>query len=74
MHWQPPQKALDKVKELVCDPKVSSYGPDEGIPELRQALQKKLREENKLTKSAVMVTAGANQVYTLFPAKSLFFF
>ncbi|CAN6936729.1 BnaC06g40630D [Brassica napus] len=63
VHWQPPQKALDKVKELVCDPKVSSYGPDEGIPELRQALQKKLREENKLTKSAVMVTAGANQAF-----------
>lgn len=63
MHWQPPQKALDKVKELVsCDPTVNSYGQDEGIPELREALKKKLREENKLTQSAVMVTAGANQV------------
>lgn len=73
MHWQPPQKALDKVKDVVLDPTVSSYGPDEGIPELRQALQKKLREENKLTKSAVMVTAGANQVvYMLFGAKRLF--
>ncbi|CAF2060245.1 hypothetical protein Bca4012_100210 [Brassica carinata] len=63
VYWQPPQKALDKVKELVWDPAISSYGPDEGLPELRQALQKKLREENKLTKSAVMVTAGANQAF-----------
>lgn len=65
MHWQPPEKALDKVKEIVWDPMVSSYGPDEGIPELRLALQKKLLEENKLTNSAVMVTAGANQVLIL---------
>lgn len=42
MHWQPPQKALDKVKELVWDPTISSYGPDEGLPELRKALQKKV--------------------------------
>ncbi|KAL0826253.1 hypothetical protein Bca101_049930 [Brassica carinata] len=63
VHWQPPQKALDKVKDIVWDPIVSSYGPDEGIPELRHALQIKLRQENKLTESAVMVTAGANQAF-----------
>ncbi|KAL0866018.1 hypothetical protein Bca101_045136 [Brassica carinata] len=63
VYWQPPQKALDKVKDLVWDPAISSYGPDEGLPELREALHKKLREENKLTKSAVMVTAGANQAF-----------
>lgn len=63
VHWQPPQKALEKVKELVWDPIISSYGPDEGLPELRQALLKKLREENKLTNSQVMVTAGANQAF-----------
>ncbi|CAH8266606.1 unnamed protein product [Arabidopsis lyrata] len=37
---------------------VSSYGPDEGLLELRQTLLNKLREENKLTQSQVMVTAG----------------
>ncbi|XP_010532140.1 PREDICTED: uncharacterized protein LOC104808212 [Tarenaya hassleriana] len=63
VYWQPPEQALEKVKELVWDPLVSSYGPDEGIPELREALQKKLCEENKLHKSAVMVTAGANQAF-----------
>ncbi|KNA12068.1 hypothetical protein SOVF_129050 [Spinacia oleracea] len=61
VHWQPPKQALNKVKELVCEPKISRYGADEGIPELRDALMQKLRTENKLNKSKVMVTAGANQ-------------
>ncbi|KAF7814320.1 aromatic aminotransferase ISS1 isoform X1 [Senna tora] len=62
VHWQPPKPALDKVKELVWEPSVSRYGADEGIPELREALIKKLHQENNLQKSSVMVTAGANQV------------
>ncbi|KAL6134442.1 hypothetical protein ACLB2K_066673 [Fragaria x ananassa] len=63
VHWQPPKQALDKVKELVWEPSISRYGADEGIPELREALVKKLRQENKLYKSSVMVTAGANQAF-----------
>ncbi|ESW22683.1 hypothetical protein PHAVU_005G173300 [Phaseolus vulgaris] len=63
VHWQPPEQALKKVKELVSDPIVSRYGNDEGIPELREALRKKLRNENNLCKSSVMVTAGANQAF-----------
>ncbi|KAL6144722.1 hypothetical protein ACLB2K_055413 [Fragaria x ananassa] len=63
VHWQPPKQALDKVKELVWEPSISRYGADEGIPELREALVKKLRQENKLCKSSVMVTAGANQAF-----------
>lgn len=63
VHWQPPKQALDKVKELVGDPSISRYGADEGIPELREALKKKLRQENNLHKSSVMVTAGANQAF-----------
>ncbi|CAO2815334.1 unnamed protein product [Amaranthus hypochondriacus] len=61
VYWQPPKQALTKVKDLVFDPKISRYGADEGIPELRDALMQKLRTENKLTKSKIMVTAGANQ-------------
>ncbi|KAJ4718224.1 Aspartate aminotransferase [Melia azedarach] len=63
VYWQPPKNALEKVKELVWDPSVSKYGSDEGLPELRAALTKKLHEENKLHKSSVMVTAGANQAF-----------
>uniref|UniRef100_A0A5B7AQT7 Aminotransferase class I/classII large domain-containing protein n=2 Tax=Davidia involucrata TaxID=16924 RepID=A0A5B7AQT7_DAVIN len=63
VYWQPPKQALEKVKELVWDPSVSRYGADEGLPELREALIKKLHQENKLCKSSVMVTAGANQAF-----------
>ncbi|XP_034207095.1 aromatic aminotransferase ISS1 isoform X3 [Prunus dulcis] len=63
VHWQPPKQALDKVKELVWEPSISRYGADEGILELREALVKKLHNENKLYKSSVMVTSGANQAF-----------
>ncbi|XP_019443407.1 PREDICTED: uncharacterized protein LOC109347794 [Lupinus angustifolius] len=63
VYWQPPKEALEKVKELVWEPSISRYGADEGIPELRAALVKKLRLENNLHKSSVMVTAGANQAF-----------
>ncbi|KAI9110343.1 hypothetical protein K1719_018785 [Acacia pycnantha] len=63
VHWQPPKQALEKVKELVWEPSVSRYGADEGLPELREALIKKLHHENNLQKSSVMVTAGANQAF-----------
>lgn len=63
VYWQPPQQALNKVKEIVCEPSISRYGADEGLPELREALLEKLRRDNKLTKSSVMVTAGANQAF-----------
>ncbi|KAI4381943.1 hypothetical protein MLD38_007959 [Melastoma candidum] len=63
VYWQPPEQALDKVKELVWDPSVSRYGADEGMPELREALLKKLRRENNLHKSSVVVTSGANQAF-----------
>ncbi|CAI9753679.1 unnamed protein product [Fraxinus pennsylvanica] len=63
VYWQPPIQALEKVQKLVWDPVISRYGADEGLPELREALLKKLRHENKLHRSSVMVTAGANQAF-----------
>lgn len=42
MYWQPPEEALNKVKDMVWDPIVSKYGPDEGLPELREALLDKV--------------------------------
>ncbi|PON66354.1 L-threonine-O-3-phosphate decarboxylase [Parasponia andersonii] len=63
VYWQPPKEALNKVKDLVWEPLISKYGADEGIPELRAALLKKLHQENKLHKSSVMVTSGANQAF-----------
>ncbi len=51
VHWQPPAAALQRAAELVAsgDPALSQYGPDEGLPELRQALREKLERENGLT-------------------------
>ncbi|PSR96099.1 Aspartate aminotransferase like [Actinidia chinensis var. chinensis] len=63
VYWQPPKRALDRAKEIVWDPAVSRYGADEGLPELREALIRKLRQENNIHKSSVMVTAGANQAF-----------
>ncbi|KAL8522356.1 hypothetical protein ACS0TY_012481 [Phlomoides rotata] len=63
VYWQPPKEALEKVQKLVWEPSVSCYGADDGLPELREALTKKLRVENNLHKSSVMVTAGANQAF-----------
>ncbi|CAL1377873.1 unnamed protein product [Linum trigynum] len=63
VYWQPPKQAMEKVKELIWEPSISRYGADEGIPELREALLQKLQSENKLRKSSVMVTAGANQAF-----------
>ncbi|PKA46785.1 Bifunctional aspartate aminotransferase and glutamate/aspartate-prephenate aminotransferase [Apostasia shenzhenica] len=63
VYWQPPEQALKKAQNIVLEPSISHYGADEGLPELRLALLEKLRRENKLTRSSVMVTAGANQAF-----------
>lgn len=34
---------------MAGDPAVSQYGPDEGLPALRDALRKKIADENGLT-------------------------
>ncbi|KAI7980234.1 Aromatic aminotransferase ISS1 [Camellia lanceoleosa] len=61
VYWQPPEQALEKVKQIAREISTSRYGTHEGLPELREALVEKLRQENKLSKSSVMVTAGSNQ-------------
>ncbi|KAL5729429.1 aspartate transaminase [Ranunculus cassubicifolius] len=63
VHWQPPNRALEKVKELIWEPSISRYAADEGIFELREALVNKLKRENNVHNSSVMVTAGANQAF-----------
>lgn len=63
VYWQPPQQALEKVQAAIWESSTSNYGPDDGLPELQKALVEKLRRENKLCKSSVMVTAGANQAF-----------
>ena len=42
VYWQPPEQALEKVKEKAWVPSTSQYGTHEGLIELREALTKKV--------------------------------
>jgi len=64
VHWEPPLKALTAAAAAASDPRSHAYGPADGLPELRSALEVKLVTENDLPNYAVMVTAGANQAFT----------
>lgn len=64
VHWAPPPDALAAARDAVGLPETSLYGADDGLPELRAALKRKLAAENGIVASEVMVTAGANQAYT----------
>jgi hypothetical protein len=42
VYWQPPESAMNKVKEIIWEPSISKYGSDDGLPELREALFEKV--------------------------------
>jgi aspartate/methionine/tyrosine aminotransferase len=66
VHWQPPQSSIQAMQASLQDvgnSQVHTYGPDEGLFELRSALEQKLSKENGLSNHDVMVTVGANQAY-----------
>ncbi|GKY91676.1 hypothetical protein MPSEU_000139400 [Mayamaea pseudoterrestris] len=68
VYWKPPPTAQSALLEAVqqsSEPEstLHMYGPDEGLPELRQVLQEKIQTENLLNNHHVMVTVGANQAY-----------
>ena len=64
VHWPPPAEALSAAQAAVLEPTTNLYGADDGLPELRAALKDKVKAENGLVASEIMVTAGANQAYT----------
>lgn len=63
VYWQPPPSALKRASEAILQPSCNSYGPDEGSPELREALKQKIKSQNGLNGYDVQVTAGANQAF-----------
>lgn len=72
VYWKPPQEAYDKVLVALKESNdLHQYCPDEGLPELVDALKTKLQRENNLPPSdshsedavRVIVTSGANQAY-----------
>ena len=64
----PPPQMLDAVREALDSfgPRLHTYGPDAGIPELRDALAIKLREFNGVSfdpDTQLLVTPGSNQAF-----------
>jgi aromatic aminotransferase len=72
VYWKPPATVHTALVQALQDdndnandaPLLHTYGPDEGLPALRQAIQQKIKRENQLINHDVMVTVGANQAYT----------
>ena len=63
VHYGPPPEAAEHVGRFLGDPENHRYKPVQGIPELLDAIQAKLRDENGIVvddSNAVVVTAGAN--------------
>lgn len=68
VYWKPPESVPTTIRDALQNDEeqlLHLYGPDEGLPELRQALQTKIQIENGLTgpQYQIMVTSGANQAY-----------
>lgn len=49
VYWTPPKEAIQAACDAAtADPLISSYGPDEGLPQLREQLRHKIVQENGL--------------------------
>jgi aspartate/methionine/tyrosine aminotransferase len=66
-YYGPPKQAYDEILKQLSSPKLNAYGPVEGIPELTQALAKKLHTRNNISvnlHNKVFVTAGSNMAFS----------
>jgi Aspartate/tyrosine/aromatic aminotransferase len=64
--YGPPSEAYKYVEDNLSNESINRYGPVEGIPELQQALVKKLRTTNNIQineTNCVVVTAGSNMAF-----------
>ncbi|MHA2029304.1 MAG: pyridoxal phosphate-dependent aminotransferase [Candidatus Kariarchaeaceae archaeon] len=63
--YQPPDEILRKFFDDITNPKYHRYSLDQGIPELRVELSRKLAEENgiKAQSNEITITPGANQAF-----------
>ena len=64
----PPPQMLDSVRDALDSfgPRLHTYGPDAGIPELRESLAIKLRDFNRVSfdpDTQLLVTPGSNQAF-----------
>ena len=66
VHWGPPPQAADRIAGFLADSENHKYKAVEGIPELVQAIERKLAGENGIDVadgSRVVVTAGGNMAF-----------
>lgn len=67
VYWEPPETCREALQEALMKTdnpfQLHAYGPDEGLPDLREAFLRKARQENQLFNHQVMVTMGANQAF-----------
>jgi aspartate/methionine/tyrosine aminotransferase len=61
-YYGPPPQAVESIQKFLADPENHKYSLVQGIPELLDAIEKKLYAENNilLNGSRIVVTAGAN--------------
>jgi aspartate/methionine/tyrosine aminotransferase len=61
-YYGPPPQAVEAIQRFLADPENHKYKLVQGIPELLEAIEHKLRQENgiSLNGSRIIVTAGAN--------------
>ena len=63
VYWDPPPTVQEALSEALLDPLLHTYCPDEGLPELKSAVETKLAMENGLHHHRALITIGANQAY-----------
>jgi aspartate/methionine/tyrosine aminotransferase len=66
VHYGPPPQALEAMQKFFADPQNHKYKPVQGIPELLELIEAKLRRENGIElkgDNAVLVTAGGNMAF-----------
>ena len=64
--YGPPARAVERIAEFLADPENHKYKPVHGIPQLVEAIERKLAAENGVRVGAerrVVVTAGGNMAF-----------
>lgn len=67
-HWDPPPAALQQMETGLVERANHRYGPALGLPALREALEKKLEEENGLDLTGQEVTLVVEERFCCFVA------
>ena len=66
VYYGPPKSALERAKQINNSLDYHLYSAVEGIPELRNAIKEKLRQDNNIgvnEQQGIVVTAGANMAF-----------